>query len=58
MDGSIGTLDLAGLRDDDADDSHDDLEGEEERQREVSVATRDREMRLLLFLDASPSFCS
>lgn len=36
MDGSIGTLDIGGLRDDDADDSQDELEGEEERQREVS----------------------
>ena len=37
MDGSIGTLDIGGLRDDDdADDSQDELEGDEERQREVS----------------------
>lgn len=37
MDGSIGTLDIGGLRDEDADDSQDELEGDEERQREVSV---------------------
>jgi hypothetical protein len=39
MDGSIGTLEIGGLRDDD-DDSQDELEGDEERQREVSAYLR------------------